>query len=176
MNDKLKIIFLDIDGVLNSYCGEIKRNFEDKILPLFVEHIEVLNWVLKNTDARIVISSCWRYSRSVDELKELFYNYGINSKYIIDKTPRLKSERIEGFDDKWTSVKRGQEIQAWIDKFLNEGNYIESFAIVDDDSDMERLLPDLIQINGNYGLTYKEGLDIICKLNDIEAFEFFKIK
>jgi hypothetical protein len=62
------------------------------------------------------------------------------------------------------------------DKILNEGNYIESFAIVDDDSDMKHLLPDLIQTNSNYGLTYKEGLDIICKLNDIKAYEFFKIK
>src|ERR1700728_3493853 len=53
----MKVIFLDIDGVLNNHqfdteimCGQIHK---DKVI--------LLNSILRRTDARIVLSSAWRY-------------------------------------------------------------------------------------------------------------------
>ena len=54
----MSILFLDIDGVLNTHendpevmCGQIHR-----------DKVQLLNGVLRDTGARIVLSSAWRYS------------------------------------------------------------------------------------------------------------------
>jgi hypothetical protein len=71
---KLKIIFLDIDGVLNSNDWYVRREFEfpdeagktnpfydswgDMFDPIAVENLRKL---IERTGAKIVVSSCWRH-------------------------------------------------------------------------------------------------------------------
>jgi histidinol phosphatase-like enzyme len=52
---KHKIIFLDIDGVLNVYCSE-----RDEFGCMFHEEfVDNLRWIINETSAKIVISSTW---------------------------------------------------------------------------------------------------------------------
>ena len=73
----MKIIFLDIDGVLNSktYYKTVDRTKKDwnRFNPLAVEMIRRL---IEEFDASIVISSTWRYGL-VKELKNELFKSGL---------------------------------------------------------------------------------------------------
>ena len=146
-NAKLKVLFLDIDGVLNSHQYKFKYGLRNGHI-MFPEHIEVLKYIIDNVkDLKIVISSTWRHNHSLDYFKEFFVNFGISMSVVYDKTPSMSSIR-------------GEEIEEWL-----KHNEVESFAILDDDSDMGHLIDNLIQTNGNYDLTYYEASSVICLLN-----------
>lgn len=117
-----KIIFLDIDGVLNSARYERIRtendgNIDESRLPL-------LQKIVDETGAEIVLSSTWRLHWSENEtecdrvgkeLNTLLARYGLHIK---DKTPVLG-----------TSYLRADEIAAWLK--THEGEY-DTFVILDD--------------------------------------------
>ena len=76
----MKIIFLDIDGVLNSEKWYIEI-FDKNLYPNLENYplcefdplaIEQLNLLTDKTNAKIVISSTWRMGRTIDELKNIF--------------------------------------------------------------------------------------------------------
>jgi hypothetical protein len=48
----------------------------------------------------------------------------------------------------WVGIPRGREIAAWL-----AANTVESFVIIDDDKDMEHLLPHLLHTPFEIGLT-----------------------
>ena len=143
----MKIIFLDIDGVLNSEKW-YKERFDKNLYPNLEGYplcefdplaIEQLNVLTDKTNAKIVISSTWRIGRTIDELKNIFNKVGIKGE-IIGVTPHLT------FNDGW-GVDRGNEIKRWIDlncirwwdKMFSEKDkdiILESYVILDDDGDM----------------------------------------
>jgi len=145
--DKLKIIFLDCDGVLNSIlfmqqCYKKDINPDDKIDP---EAVSLLTDLVNKTNAKIVISSCWRDdfldSNDLEGLRQLLVVENNLPDVIIGMTPYV-----------WEPGKRrtrGNEIQKWID---NCNINIESFVIIDDDSDMEHLWKYLVKTNVMLGL------------------------
>jgi hypothetical protein len=141
--NRYNIIFLDIDGVMNSnnHLVESKAHEYLEFDPICVESLKK---ILKETNAKIVISSTWRIKRSLEELKRIFSIYDI-SNYIIGVTPNLWKER-------------GHEIQEYIDIHKN---IIKKFVIIDDDSDMEHLMPYLVKINYLNGLTNEEAERVI---------------
>lgn len=149
----MKVIFLDIDGVLNSEDWYKKRFEEvDKALissmhpfyefdPLLVQN---LNRIVKETGAKVVVSSTWRKKRSVEELQEILEKVGFEGE-VIDKTPYFGG--IGGFG---YTVPRGCEIEWWVE---NQGyrrinwskerlqeemqkSKVKNYVILDDDSDM----------------------------------------
>jgi hypothetical protein len=108
----MKIIFLDIDGVLNTHksIGRFGFDFIDHILVALVARI------VRETKAKIVLSSTWRIDKKDQELAlRALREQGLE---IHDFTPVLVGED------------RHVEIQAWLDK-----NQVERFAILDDDPD-----------------------------------------
>jgi histidinol phosphatase-like enzyme len=143
----MKIIFLDIDGVLNSIkfmnqCYNDGINPDDKI---DFKAVELLSDLVKQADAKIVISSCWRLPfldyNNLEGLRELLVVRNNLPDVIIGMTPEV-----------WEPGKRktrGNEIQKWIDDC---GIDIESFVIIDDDSDMEHLSPFLVKTKVSDGL------------------------
>jgi hypothetical protein len=144
----MKIIFLDIDGVLNSrstFCKPIL----DEIDQIDPANIEQLNRILKQTGAYLVISSDWRCRRSLEKLKQIASIVGVNPEKIIDKTPVI--------DD----VPRGIEIKQWLDN-----NQYEKFVIIDDHDDMGELLQYLVQTSSKTGgLTEEKANEVISLLN-----------
>ena len=135
----MKILFLDIDGVLNSRkffesqrairkSSSYEWKETDDIDPESVRH---LNHLLKETGAKIVISSSWRVGKTVDELRDLAAIVGINSSLVIGKTT---CAHVQGG--------RGAEIREWV----KEHKDIDKFLILDDDDfDMEEMIDFMIK-------------------------------
>ena len=142
-NLKMKVIFLDVDGVLNSdeYFDKIKNvNICGIESEIDVEKIKLLKKAVDETGANVVLSSSWRYTKNAQYLKELLLRYGIK----IDSTPLIQN-------------KRGLEIKQWL---LNHPE-VEKFVILDDeifDSYDEDLIKRLIKISNCDGHSYGEGL------------------
>lgn len=154
----MKIIFLDIDGVLNPihYMKAIRKMWEtdpeikscDEYGALFFYHnCNALKKIIDTTGAKIVISSSWRRSGE-SIMKELWQHRNLPGE-IIGITPE-------------TNFIRGEEIKQWIETNNFTGNY----AIIDDDSDMlEEQQPNFILTNGKIGLTFKDADKCIELLN-----------
>lgn len=116
----MKVIFLDHDGVIclsNNWGGRMKKQKEYgrkmsqsvKELPVDVRFdnfdkkaIEVLNSILDETDAEIVVSSDWKRHATTEELGEYYEQQGIIKKPI-DCTPFFRDLQVDGkipgFDD-----------------------------------------------------------------------------
>lgn len=115
----MKIIFLDIDGVLNS--ARYDKNKSDYDSNIDVSRLELVKTLIDCTGADIVLSSSWRShwdpegkdtNETGRELEGIFKQYGIK---LFDKTPSLGGNR-------------SKEIRAW----LSRREDIESFVIIDD--------------------------------------------
>ena len=122
----MKIIFLDIDGVLNVYC-EGRDQFGCTFHTNFVEN---LRNIVDKTGAKIVISSSWR-TDGLDVMKEL-WKYRDLPGEVIDVTPDSYDLINEGKFEFYDQVERGHEIQDWLDNHKEVTNYV----IIDDDNDM----------------------------------------
>lgn len=111
----MKVLFLDVDGVLNS-----ERDYEvvsDRDTSIFYrlnrKQIDMVHEIIKETGCKIVLSSSWRLMYGG---RKALTCWGIP---IHDVTPSL-----EGC--------RGAEIKAWLDAHPE----VERYVIIDDDSDM----------------------------------------
>jgi len=150
----MKVIFLDIDGVLNSenHAKEMfalkdenpQKFYNTWDLP-YEGTLKPLQRIVESTGAVIVLSSTWRLGR-IPLLNKVFKPYGFQ---IIDRTcygVSLKKLQELGFDtDKCYDAQyrdfkfnnscnintydRGAEIMLW----LSEHKDVESFVILDDD-------------------------------------------
>jgi len=84
----MKLIFLDIDGVLNSHGNpEIEH---DKVL--------LLNEIVKETGADVVITSTWRIGQSIDMLQKTLNDLGFTG-IVVGKTAELwcRGEEIDDY-------------------------------------------------------------------------------
>lgn len=184
----MKLIFLDIDGVLN--CEAAYRAGECK----YVEWVndlgekdhhqafcswskKYLNKLIEETGAKIVISSTWRHS-GIDFMRKVWEMEGMSGE-IIGLTPSFRGE-IDGY-----TIPRGCEIQKWL---RDEGFYhinwdwtsqeeviaksgISNYIIIDDDSDMLyghrdhfiHVLPSPRNTTGFSRSHYLKGLSILTK-------------
>lgn len=141
MND-LKVLFLDLDGVLNSAkyllgCGECGMAIDPTRMVL-------LKQIVAATDAKIVLSTSWREHWEKDLAKcdstgvlinSIFSIYGLQ---IWDKTPELHA-------------RREKEIKSWLDAHQE----VKNFVVLDD-----RLLS-ADYLDGHFIKTsnYFDGLD-----------------
>jgi hypothetical protein len=130
----LKIVFLDLDGVLNSHLfllarakqsadgtydqGPARRNMAHMLDRTAVLR---LNRLLAVTGAQVVISSSWRIPWSCQQITRWLVRRGFKGD-VIGRTPTYGKGR-------------GNEIQQW----LVANGPVASFVILDDDSDMEPL-------------------------------------
>ena len=143
----MKVLFLDIDGVLNSEVFMRRRlDSQDNaawINMLDPEAIERLNHILDTlSEVKVVLSSSWR-SAGKDEIQQALEQRGFRGT-LIDVTPSL--ETMDGLI--WISPDRGTEIDTWL-----KGKDVESFVILDDDDDMEPHMDRLVQTSWEFGLT-----------------------
>lgn len=166
----MKILFLDFDGVLNSQASfiyERRRRRKDPSIESNISstlcHIctSNLQYIIEHVpDLKIVISSSWRRGNTLEELKEILASYGVDSSIVVDVTPYTWDD-IEG-------NYRGNDIKAWLEKHQD----VTDFVIVDDDSDMEPFMSNLVQTSWNTGLTFDNAMTIIRKLKgDINEFK-----
>jgi HAD domain in Swiss Army Knife RNA repair proteins len=152
----MKVIFLDIDGVLIN--RECLRTMESDYVPAD-RSIQLLNALIQQTDAKIVVSSCWRKRRTCAELQELLSGWGVEG-VVLDKTPTFPEDA------------RGLEIQQWLAERKKSRGDVESFVILDDCSDMPTLLEFLVQTEFETGLTRRhteKAVQILMKTGCLES-------
>lgn len=155
----MKVLFLDIDGVLNSleWCkagngfgfppGRQQSCTKEKLrwCPAMVRR---LRRVIDETGAHIVISSSWRGygAGAVRKWRAMFNVYGWRNAPVIGETPDLAAKQSNGI---YVAMKRGEEVAAWIKA---HGHVVDRFVCVDDGDDF---LPDqpLVLTDMETGLT-----------------------
>lgn len=144
----MKVLFLDLDGVLctDKSVADFKLPFPpDFYIPfrmgwdrLDKECIARLNKIIETTEARIVVSSSWRIKCDTDQKFEYIINYlhseGVKAD-IFDRTPTHYIQKLSSSKERINN--RRSEIQQWLNDWA--GELIESFVILDDDSDMGNL-------------------------------------
>lgn len=157
----MKIIFLDIDGVLNNEDSDLVYLDESSILAggfFCPELVEKLNTILQQTGAKIVLSSTWRLGLNIEQANTLMKELGVNGE-VVGITPSKENNYTF----------RGNEIYKWIrDNESLVGKYYEytDYLILDDDSDMlywQR--NNFVQTNGLKGLTDSNVMESIAILN-----------
>ena len=160
-----KIIFLDIDGVLN-VIGQGSDEFGQCFHKQFEDN---LRWIIEQTGAKIVISSTWRRS-GLSQMQKMWKHRKLAGE-VIDITPTEVDVVERGTCEFYDQVDRGLEIQQWIDD-----NNVKYYCIIDDDNDMlpsqknnfvrtanNQDHPDCVDIG--YGLTRKCAEQVVSILN-----------
>jgi hypothetical protein len=140
------VVFLDVDGVLNSIETFTARERARKEGPVDTDEghqidrglVARLNTLLELTGAKVVVSSTWRMGRTTAELQKLLESRGFRGE-VIGVTPIHYNEGRE----------RGHEIQEWLER---SRTHVHSFVILDDDSDMAHLRHRLVQTTVQTGL------------------------
>ncbi len=138
----MKVIFLDIDGVLNSdeYIDSIKDKEMTAENEIDMEKVNLLEQAINKTGARVVLTASGRYAQVGRYLREILSKMAI----LTDVTPYMNNMR-------------GLEIKEW----LSKNSDVEDFVILDDEifeSYDEKLLSKLIKISNGNGRNFGEGL------------------
>lgn len=144
-----KIIFLDIDGVLNNEVdGDNHKELVSDYGHYSERCVRLLNELTSSTGVKIVLSSTWRLGRTLEQIKLMFTEMGIRAECI-----GLTDDYNNGY------TFRGNEILKWIkdpEDLVGFYHKYRSYVILDDDSDM------LLWQKNNYvncdpytGITYR---------------------
>ena len=156
-----RIIFLDIDGVLNSnfWNESHQRKISDGSL-IDAEKIRLLGEIVRRTSADIVLHSGWRFwfnqdlepnRKEAERLVELLENEGLT---ISDITPDLTTEEIRR--TRKFSLVKAAEIFEW----LKQHTEVEQWVVLDDlNLHNNELAKHQIKTNQAVGLT-KEDVEL----------------
>ena len=149
-----RLVFLDFDGVLNSHHWLYRPDRDKEAEFLGNEHhmldptaVGRVNRILRETGAKVVISSSWRHGWPVERLREILTTAGFVGE-VLGYTPQY------GHD-------RGHEIEQWLDG-NDEGH--DPFVILDDDSDMGPLMKYLVKTTFEHGIQDEHVEDAIRRL------------
>jgi len=158
----MKLLFLDVDGVLNDgYRG----------YPFLVEHcLRLLKYIIEETKAQIVLSSNWRlFNEYRGVLMPKLIEHGIIEKDVFSSTPDLDLDHLP---------LRPREILQWIRDNTSicpwqknrELPQIYQFVVIDDRNLVKELYGQslhgqFVQTNGQVGLTMEIANKVIKLLN-----------
>jgi len=167
----IKLIFLDIDGVLNSDRSRLAFDRDEllsiahsTVLTIDSVSVGLLNKLIDATSAKVVISSShrtmFRSFNSLDkftlpDLREYFSDLGVKAD-VIDAIPIIGK------------ATRGEEIDSWMTSFAynNKDLAIESYVIFDDYEEMlESQAPFYVKTDPAVGIAvvdYWKAYHILC--------------
>ena len=164
MGNTLKVLFLDIDGVLNCTFPTPSDDYEWVDLDEWrygfnPQLVARLRYVLANTGCKIVVSSSWRHHTSYAP-----YEPTENWRDVLArKLGRTREETFAGETGRDPKGKRGLEINKWLDE-----NPVDSFCVVDDEvSDITPYVDrrKVVKTDMKHGLTIEDARRIIQVLN-----------
>lgn len=147
------IIFLDLDGVLNT-INHLKRQkikfgkaINKEWDPTACKHICMLG---RHYNARRVIISSWRHEYTLEQLKEFLESNNISSKFIKGVTNSIAPQQ------NGNNYCRGHEVQHWLQ---NNSKEITSYVIIDDEAKfLESQQDHLVRVDKNKGFSTKEAV------------------
>ena len=172
MNKHRKIIFLDIDGVLNTeyYQGLLEyqgKPWQDEYGAFFdPKSVKQLKKIIDATDADIVVESSWKYL-GLDAMKELWDARNLPGR-VIDITPSsVSNEHLININldylDTSTLHCKGIEIASWLAEQTEDIRYV----IIDDEYViLDSQLSHFILTNPYEGITEEQANKIILILNE----------
>lgn len=165
----MRVIFLDIDGVLNNTqtvtpAGAPWRGPDpaatgapgwNLLVPIEPECMDRLNRMIAASGAKIVISSSWRLFSRWQDLGPALARYGLVGE-VIGGTPDLVNDPVwleawrtrDGAPFQYERMERGWEIREWLAAHPD----VTEFVILDDCSDMAELKPWLVLVDPIDGL------------------------
>ena len=141
----MKVLFLDIDGVVN--CRDTKQRYRRVFIGIDPHMASLVGKIVLDTDCTVVLSSSWRnfHDDGIEEISRQVTP-------IHHVTPRLP----EGI--------RGEEIQAWLDDHPE----VTRYAILDDDVRMlESQRPHFFQTSLDTGITKEIAEAVTNHLNQL---------
>ena len=155
----MKVIFLDVDGVLNNanYTKKCYRKNGHKPMSMYCVpfgpyNLKNLAKIVKKTGAKVVLSSTWRiYKSHIYVLEARLAEYGLR---IYDKTDNI-------------NMIRGVEIKEW----LKSHRDIENYVVIDDEEyNLSNFIDNkhLVIVDSKYGLTFGDRVKAIEKLRGVE--------
>ena len=126
----MKVIFLDIDGVLNYKKWRLSQSkfSRRKAKPIDERKVKLLSYIIKKTKAKIVLSSSWRFimNKECFKMKSRAYKvHKIFNKYKIRIADMTGNDFIGNDKSVWG---RGYEILSYLEKHSK----IKKYAVVDD--------------------------------------------
>ncbi len=169
----MRVLFLDIDGVLNVHepldaevmCGK-----------LHADKVNRLNFVLRKTGAMIVVSSAWRYFIHRGEMNLAGFDWLLRSHGVIagrlagvtrPDTMKIRGDVYNGDPKTWPMTnERGQQIQDWINISVGmTGFAVSGYAVVDDlDLGIREAGHPFVQTDGKVGLTIANCAQLVNML------------
>lgn len=168
----MKVVFLDVDGVLNSEAFLRKLEARHDALgahrcacfrhdaQIDDEAVERLNRIVHATEAVIVVSSSWRKLLDPPDLHRILRNHGLRA-VIVGETPETAKDPdlLAEVGERVDRYHRGHEIDAW----LRRHPQVDRFVILDDGSDMVMHKNRLVQTDCMEGLL-DEHVEFAIKL------------
>ena len=148
-----RVIFLDIDGVLNTRNHLRHQKMESGFTsnknwcPVACKHIVLL---CDYYDARVVISSSWRHEYNLEQIGEFFSSNDIPADYLVGRTP---SNAPQPGGENYC---RGHEVLHWINNHPGE---LSDYVIIDDAAGfLEEQQPHLVRVNPEAGFSDKKAV------------------
>lgn len=167
----MKIIFLDVDGVLNHWNNKKSHNEQKKYRSKFGYHYDFnyinVRWVKKflskaiKNNYKIIISSSWRDSEEgIYAIKFILGKY--ISSNIIGRTGEFRNSN---------NIFNGRELEI-IDS-IKSNKYLVHSIIIDDEVSFSRMkgVTDIIETNTRKGFRrkhYKLGIKYLNKINFVD--------
>lgn len=119
----MKIVFLDIDGVLNSTFSKAcfyDPEHQNTVLGIDSPRVRFLNTIVKASGAKIVLVSDWKEGFEIGAYKQTKKH----AQYLSNK---LRKYNLKIYDKTYTDIKitqRGVNIIRWLEKHPEVDNYI----------------------------------------------------
>jgi hypothetical protein len=143
----MKVLFLDVDGVLNTRPGSLD---EDKL--------SLLREIVDQTGCEICVSSSWRtVEYMMRKLVAALLNWGIPRYFV---TPELKETPLAwGFQ---MARPRNEEIFAWLH---TRRETVETYCILDDTKAADTGEGRFVQTDESVGITPEKAKEVVRILN-----------
>jgi hypothetical protein len=155
----MNIVFLDIDGVLNDFeqSWVSTPDYRPEIVPRCVK---AFNQIIRETEARIVLSSAWRHLI-------LFQHMSLHGFQVLLRTHGVRGELIAHTREDRGDEERWAQIADWLRDPRGKGGEkvkVDRYAIIDDTSEAFGGRPG-VRTDGAKGLTVANAKRVIRILN-----------
>ena len=165
-----KVIFLDLDGVLNTarwHRQADQQSLQDEYGYRFdPAAVANLKKIVDDTGAEIVISSSWKYM-GLTKLKKMWKERMLPGK-LIDVTPNSVGDKFllhADLDSMDLLSIRGKEIKEWL---MLHGRDVSHYAILDDMNDIQQEQePYFVWIDPEVGITNGNVMQVVMILNHV---------